>query len=186
MKAAIYDAKGSFMRVRATLELWEDVERSLSTNTVQGPQRRERLRRPLKLSTMAETQLAERDCVIVRDISESGLLLEADPHALSNDDGLEIYLPEKGLVKVQVVWRSGRFFGCQFNEPISVGTVSAALLRSDSISTLKNLPDNSKVQGTNSSYSGTLEPQLNFLIAFLLSLALWVAGAFAAYLYAIR
>ena len=40
-------------------------------------------------------------------------------------------IPGIGTVQAEVTWSSsGRFFGCRFHEPISTGSVSAALLRS--------------------------------------------------------
>jgi hypothetical protein len=49
---------------------------------------------------------------------------------LAPRDELEIDLPESGATRAIVVWNSGAFFGCEFVEPLSRATLSAALLRS--------------------------------------------------------
>jgi PilZ domain len=67
--------------------------------------------------------------VTVHDLSATGMLIEtaADLHAF---DALEIDLPEAGRTSALVVWHSGRYFGCEFKEPVSQASVSAARLRS--------------------------------------------------------
>jgi len=45
-------------------------------------------------------------------------------------DSLQIELPEVGFTQAIIIWNSGRFYGCEFNEPVSQAAVSAALLRS--------------------------------------------------------
>jgi hypothetical protein len=42
----------------------------------------------------------------------------------------EIELPNYGNMRSVVVWNSGEYYGCEFDEPISPATVSAALLQS--------------------------------------------------------
>ena len=67
--------------------------------------------------------------VVIHDISATGLLIETSA-ALACSDKVEIELPNKGATLVTVVWTSGRYFGCQFDQPVSSATVSAALLQS--------------------------------------------------------
>jgi len=66
---------------------------------------------------------------IVHDLSETGLLLETMAE-LGVGDELEVNLPRRGTTRARVVWNSGAYLGCEFEERISAGTVSAALLRS--------------------------------------------------------
>ena len=67
--------------------------------------------------------------VTIHDLSATGMLIEtaADLHAF---DALEIELPEAGVTTALVVWHSGRYFGCEFKEPVFQAAVSAARLRS--------------------------------------------------------
>jgi hypothetical protein len=43
---------------------------------------------------------------------------------------LEIALPHVGIAAAVIIWNSGRYYGCEFEEPLSPATISAALLRS--------------------------------------------------------
>jgi len=45
-------------------------------------------------------------------------------------DALEVDLPEAGATSAFVVWQSGRYFGCEFREPVFQAAVSAVRLRS--------------------------------------------------------
>ncbi len=47
-------------------------------------------------------------------------------------------IPEAGRVEAEIVWNSGPFFGCEFQDAISAAAVSAALLRSVPHSTEPN------------------------------------------------
>ena len=69
------------------------------------------------------------EAVTIHDLSATGMLIEtaADLHPF---DALEIELPEAGRTMALVVWQSGRYFGCEFKEPIFQAAVSAARLRS--------------------------------------------------------
>jgi transcriptional regulator with XRE-family HTH domain len=68
--------------------------------------------------------------VVVLDLSQTGLLLQTTMH-LAAGDSLQINLPHSGFQAAQVVWVSGEFVGCRFEEPITAATVSAAQLRSE-------------------------------------------------------
>lgn len=68
--------------------------------------------------------------VIVRDLSLTGLMAETSAE-LEPGDIFEVELPYQGRTRATVVWRDGRAFGCQFEQPISRAAMSAALLRSD-------------------------------------------------------
>lgn len=92
-------------------------------------ERRTSQRRRLRLEAEGTASTAETK-VTVHDLSEEGLLVES-PIALSQGEILEVDIPGIGTVQAEVTWSSsGRFFGCRFQEPISTGSVSAALLRS--------------------------------------------------------
>ena len=67
--------------------------------------------------------------VTIHDLSTTGMLIEtaAELHVF---DVLEIDLPESGMTSAFVIWRSGRYFGCEFREPVFQATVSAARLLS--------------------------------------------------------
>jgi len=69
------------------------------------------------------------EAVTIHDLSATGMLIEtaADLHPF---DALEIELPEAGTTTALVVWHSGRYFGCEFKEPVFQAAVSAARLRS--------------------------------------------------------
>jgi hypothetical protein len=57
------------------------------------------------------------------------LLIEADLE-LEIGDEVEVELPEAGTTQAEVVWRSGNFFGCEFERAVTTAAVSAARLRS--------------------------------------------------------
>jgi len=67
--------------------------------------------------------------VTIHDLSGTGMLIETAA-GLHPFDSLEISLPETGTTAAVVVWHSGRYFGCEFKEPLFQAAVSAARLRS--------------------------------------------------------
>ena len=90
--------------------------------------RRRRSRRTLRLE-VADAPDGASGRAVVRNLSETGLLLEtAEP--LQNGDSISVELPEAGTVVARVVWSRAPFFGCEFAAPVSRGSVSAALLKS--------------------------------------------------------
>ena len=92
-------------------------------------ERRTSQRRRLRLEAEGTASTAETK-VTVHDLSEDGLLVES-PIPLSQGEILEVDIPGAGIVQAEVAWSSsGRFFGCRFKQPISTGSVSAALLQS--------------------------------------------------------
>ena len=101
------------MKVQAQLEQSKDRRR--------GSQRR-------KLS-LGVSLGAGGDPVIIRDFSSHGMLIESAAK-LPLFDRIEIDLPEAGKTSAFIVWNSGRYYGCEFTEPLSKASVSAALLRS--------------------------------------------------------
>lgn len=83
-------------------------------------------RRRLRLGSVSTSLNRE---VLIHDISPTGLLLETSAK-LRAFDRLDVELPEAGSRQAVVVWTSGRYFGCQFAQPLSKAAVSAALLLS--------------------------------------------------------
>jgi hypothetical protein len=92
---------------------------------------RGRLRRKLLLEVDASTPAGEAYRTVVRNLSETGLLIETTA-ALALGDLIEVDLPRAGAAAATVMWNSDRLFGCNFAEDLSAGTVSAALLRAAS------------------------------------------------------
>lgn len=90
--------------------------------------RRASARRALRLD-IAGNGHAGSGQVTIHDLSLTGALLETSA-SLTTGEVLEIDLPNAGPVEATVVWNSGEFYGCQFSEPISAASLSAALLQS--------------------------------------------------------
>lgn len=87
------------------------------------------VRRRLRLDTVGKAAAKGSTHVEIHDLSTSGMLIETSVE-LAAGEALEIELPRTGPQTAKVIWASGRFYGCQFAEPISPAAVSAALLRS--------------------------------------------------------
>lgn len=66
--------------------------------------------------------------VLIHDLSLTGLLIETSEQLLPGEL-LLVEMPERGSIPATVVWSSGRFFGCQFQDSIPPASFSAALLR---------------------------------------------------------
>jgi hypothetical protein len=66
--------------------------------------------------------------VLILDISTTGLLLETAGD-LTEGETIQLDFAEGADVNAVVRWASGHLFGCEFQERISVGAVSKALLR---------------------------------------------------------
>jgi transcriptional regulator with XRE-family HTH domain len=92
---------------------------------------RKAVRRRLHLAASGSSPDGSGISVLVHDISESGILLQTAAR-LSIGERIEVMLPHAGATAASVVWASGEFLGCQFEEAISHAALSAALLRSDS------------------------------------------------------
>lgn len=86
-------------------------------------------RRSLRLETKGSVPAKGATRVLIRDISETGLLLECSS-PLSIGETITLDLPSVSEVEACVVWSSGNLHGCEFTEALTRGSVSAALLRS--------------------------------------------------------
>lgn len=94
--------------------------------------RRRSPRRSLKLEVAGTPPAAPEMRVIIHDLSLTGLLIETSA-SLTVGERLQVQIPEAGTVEAEVVWNSGRLFGCAFRKPISRASLSAALLRSPAL-----------------------------------------------------
>lgn len=90
--------------------------------------RRRSHRRPLALQLPSSSASGDGVLVVVHDLSSTGLLLETAAK-LKVGSRCTVELPDVGARAATVLWNSGRYFGCQFDVPISKGAVSAALLK---------------------------------------------------------
>lgn len=85
--------------------------------------RRRSPRHSLKLGLGAD------DGVVIRDMSLGGMLIESTAAMLVGTT-FDVQLPHAGAVHAVVVWNSGDFYGCEFHQPITPATLSAAQLQS--------------------------------------------------------
>ena len=85
-------------------------------------------RRKLSLVAHGATAAQEFARVVIHDLSETGVLIETEVE-LAPGEPLEIDIQEAGTAAANVVWNSGRFFGCQFEQRLPKAAVSAAILR---------------------------------------------------------
>ena len=84
-------------------------------------------RRTLHLDVQGSGDFGSSEVTIL-DLSPTGFLLEASD-TLAVGEAIDLDWPGGGAVRAVVKWSSGRFFGCQFKQPISTAALSAALLR---------------------------------------------------------
>lgn len=86
------------------------------------------IRRTLNLQVGSQYLEAEA-LVLIHNLSQNGLLIETLA-PLKLGETIEVELPEAGATAARIVRRDGDHYGCRFIEPISKGSVSAAMLRS--------------------------------------------------------
>ena len=113
----------------------------------------------------------------ILDISQGGLLLESKAAELFVDDHIDVELPECGLVRAHVAWKSGSFVGCQFSQLVSPAAISAALLKADPRE-LSSAPE----QRAASPGRLGIQPELNFSMALLIAVVLWGLIGLAVYI----
>lgn len=87
-------------------------------------------RRVLRLEAEGLTGSGDSARVLIHNISASGLLLQSEV-ALVPGERINVDLPQAAQTPARVVWASGSFFGCQFDEAISTAALSAAQLRGE-------------------------------------------------------
>jgi hypothetical protein len=147
-----------------------------------GPERaapRRELR--LEVEARAPGHLAQ---VVVHNLSTTGLLIET-LSKLSKGDVFEVVLPEVGSRAARVVWASGEFYGCQFERPISEGSVSAALLRAPPSRAVAETDPDRTHDGLqierNPLEPGDFTPGAKLAIVAVLNVVLWSLGIAAAF-----
>ena len=96
---------------------------------VEEGERRASDRHALRLAITARVPEAPELAATIHDLSEAGILLETLA-PLDLGQGFELNLPLVGPVETVVVWNSGHFYGCRFDEAVPRSAVSAALLQS--------------------------------------------------------
>lgn len=84
----------------------------------------------LYLETSGGLATGEQANVSVHNISASGLLIET-VLPLETGATLAVDLPHEGAVDAEVVWSSGRLFGCRFLGPIGAAALSAVQLKAE-------------------------------------------------------
>ena len=108
------------------------------TRTDKPGELRSSLRRDLRLIVASEGAADEDMPIAVLNISTTGMLVETSL-ALGEGDRLAIDLPERGMCRAEIVWRSEGLYGCRFVEPVPQSIVSAALLKGGPTSELELL-----------------------------------------------
>lgn len=91
--------------------------------------KRRTVRRKLHLNAHGAHSAGTDIKVVIHNISLSGMLIECDA-VLAADDKIEVDLPHAGAVTTNIIWVSGKLFGCEFETPISSAALSAAQLQS--------------------------------------------------------
>ena len=87
-------------------------------------------RRALRLHTSGALEDGAHANVTLHNISAAGLLIESDAE-ISLGEVLTLILPEHGAVGAEIVWQSGRLFGCAFEQALGEAALAAAQLRGD-------------------------------------------------------
>ena len=85
-------------------------------------------RRALRLDTSGALEDGSRANVTLHNISAAGLLIESDVE-IAVGEVLTLILPEHGPVGAEIVWQSGRLFGCAFEQALGEAALAAAQLR---------------------------------------------------------
>jgi PilZ domain len=115
--------------------------------------------------------------VLIHDISTSGLLIQTEA-GIDVGTLLDIHLPEVGAQSATVVWNRDRFFGCEFQSPLSKAGLSAALLKSYAGQEDRTAAEAFEAYSTE---ADKLPRNSRLMIIIALALASWAAVA-AAYL----
>jgi transcriptional regulator with XRE-family HTH domain len=95
---------------------------------VAGRGKRATARHALRLTADYQQTGGQAGAVLVHDLSAEGMLIES-PQSLAIGSTLAVELPRSGSHDAEVVWSSGRFYGCRFARPLPSGALSAALLK---------------------------------------------------------
>ena len=146
--------------------------------------RRSSARRKLNLEVKGAVSDGSAAEVMIHEISVTGLLVETLAELTCGEE-LDVCLPQSGRTRAKVIWRSGQYFGCQFNHPISSAALSAAMLRSRPIEAQRpdDTPRTNVVYPEPGRTDSSSRTQLSFGVKMRvilgLSIACWaVIGAF--------
>lgn len=82
-----------------------------------------------RLLLEAERETAGGTSVILHDLSQSGLLFEAEP-GIEGDAEIMLHIPGIGPIAARTVWTNGSFYGAQFAKPLTPDRLKAALAQS--------------------------------------------------------
>ena len=165
------------MYLQAVLSTSTGSAGSFSNRTAQSMNRRRTERRSLTLAASGSSPSEASIPVLIRDISPGGLLIQADAGALNIDDEVTFNLADDSCVQARVAWMSERLFGCEFRTPVSAGTLSAALLKSEPRS---RPPDNGfHCPPRSRGVSEEVVPEENFSLALMIAALFWMAGGVA-------
>ena len=82
-----------------------------------------------RLLLEAERETADGTSVILHDLSQSGLLFEAEP-GIQSDAEIMLHIPGIGPIAARTVWTNGSFYGAQFATPLTPDRLKAALAQS--------------------------------------------------------
>ena len=88
------------MRLTAVLRTGDERDESPASERNEAFDRRRSLRHPLRLCACTSAPWPGDSPVLILDISQGGLLIEADPSTVSVYDRIEIMLPDKGPVQL--------------------------------------------------------------------------------------
>ena len=171
------------MHLNAVLQVGPSEPAGFWPSSSEHPDRRGASRRSLTLSAVASSPSSGDLSVTIRDISPTGFLIEAESNAISEGEMINIELPDKGIVFARVAWASDRFFGCSLDEAISPGAISAALLRADAPALQAQLAIAvGSMLPAHRTGPIQLGPELNFSVAFRLSVLFWAVIGSGVYL----
>ncbi|MBE5073719.1 helix-turn-helix domain-containing protein [Erythrobacteraceae bacterium E2-1 Yellow Sea] len=104
--------------------------RAYLDSVTEGSDDRRHTRHQLSLATSGARPGDAASAVLIHNASTSGMLIETDL-VLTQGEALLVNLPEAPLIPARIVWVNDRFYGCEFESPISSAVLSAAQLRSD-------------------------------------------------------
>ena len=139
-------------------------------------------RRALRLSVGVHGQNGSWTSVVIHNIANGGLLLESEMVVLEIGESITVELPEKRVVQAEVAWANAPFFGCRTGGNLSSAEIAAALLKSEPVN---GAPVHSAVETGRKLWSrngAKFVPELNFSVAFGLSMMLWILIALVIYL----
>jgi hypothetical protein len=80
----------------------------------------------LRLNSVGQADSSGSSGVTVHELSATGFLIETDA-PLTLGSAIAFELPVAGIVRGEIIWASGHYFGGQFHRPLSPDAIAAAL-----------------------------------------------------------